>query len=415
MVFKDLHAHLTKPHVVRALRELGHGLREAGTTCILLAPTLVMPLELEKDVHVLDVPLPSFKDLSGLLRGMVSVPWQGNKVEVALQRDQLEELVRAALGLTIQEAESAFAKAIAADQKIDTQDIALVLEEKRQVIRKSGLLEYHPSDESLGSVGGMQNLKDWVQQRTAAFGVAARNYGLPEPKGVLLLGVQGCGKSLLAKAIASHWGQPLLRLDMGRIFGVGSVSAEENLRRAIAVAESAAPAVLWIDEIEKALGGLANSSSDGGTSTRVLGALLTWLQEKTAPVFLVATANRIDRLPAELLRNGRFDEIFFVDLPSQKERAEIFAIHLGRRGRDPSKYECGQLGAFADGFSGAEIEQVVISALYQAFSLGTELAQDHLVAALRETYPLSKTLREEIQALRVWSLDRTRRASPKEV
>ncbi|MBS2030686.1 MAG: AAA family ATPase [Deltaproteobacteria bacterium] len=414
VVFKDLHAHLAEPRVVRALRELGHGLREAGTTCVLLAPTLVMPVELEKDVHVLDVPLPTFRELSGLLRGLVTVPQQGNRVEVELKREELEQLVRAAQGLTLQEAESAFAKALAADQKIDANDIALVLEEKRQVIRKSGLLEYHPAEENLGGVGGMLNLKAWIQQRTAAFSAAARNFGLPEPRGVLLLGVQGCGKTLTAKAIASQWGQPLLRLDMGRIFGGSAGGAEENLRRAIAVAESAAPAVLWIDEIDKALGGLADSSGDGGVSARILGALLTWLQEKSAPVFLVATANRIDVLPPELLRKGRFDEIFFVDLPSQKERAEIFAIHLRRRGRDPAKYECGQLGAFADGFSGAEIEQVVVSALHLAFSAGVEVAQEHLVAALRETYPLSKTLREEIQALRVWALDRARRASPKE-
>jgi SpoVK/Ycf46/Vps4 family AAA+-type ATPase len=410
VVLKDFHSHLTTPRVVRALRELGHGLRAASTSCVLLSPTLVMPVELEKDVNVLDVPLPTFRDLGNLLREMVGVLRQSNKVQVDLKREQVEEMVKAALGLTHQEAENAFAKAIAQDQKIDANDIKLVLDEKRQVIRKSGLLEYYPAEESLASVGGLQNLKIWLTQRSTAFSEAARSFGLPEPKGLLLLGVQGCGKTLTAKAIASQWGLPLLRLDMGRIFSGSLGSSEENLRRAIRVAESAAPAVLWIDEIDKGLSGLSGSG-DGGTSARVFGAMLTWLQDKTAPLFVVATANRIEALPPELLRKGRFDEIFFVDLPDARERTEILAIHLARRGRDPARFELGQLGAFTEGFSGAEIEQVIVSALYQAFAQHTELSQEHLVQALRETFPLSKTLREEIQRLRRWALDRTRPAS----
>jgi len=413
VVLEDLHAHFDDARVVRALRELGQGLRAAGTTCILLSPTLVMPVELEKDVNVLDVPLPGVRELGNLLRDMVAALRQANKVQVDLKRAEAKQMVKAALGLTLQEAENAFAKAIAHDGKIDAEDIKLVLEEKRQVIRKSGLLEYYAVEESLAGVGGLQNLKAWLGQRTAAFTDAARSFGLPEPKGLLLLGIQGCGKTLTSKAIAGAWGLPLLRLDMGRIFSGALGNSEENLRRAIRVAESAAPAVLWIDEIDKALGGLASGASDGGVGARVFGALLTWLQEKSAAVFVVATANRIDALPPELLRKGRFDEIFFVDLPDAKERAEIFGIHLRRRGRDPARYELLQLGSFTDGYSGAEIEQVIVAALYQAFAQQTELSQEHLVQAVRETFPLSKTLREEIQKLRRWALDRTRPASAK--
>jgi len=412
VVLKDFHAHLSDRGVVRALRELGHALRRARTTCVLVAPALVMPVELEKDVTVLDVPLPTFRELGNLLREMVAVLRQSGAVQVDLKRAEVEQMVKAALGLTFQEAENAFAKAMARDDTLDARDIAEVLEEKRQVIRKSGLLEVYPFDASLDAVGGLVGLKGWLSQRAQAFGEAARSFGLPAPKGLLLLGVQGCGKSLASKAIAHHWRLPLLRLDLGRIFSGPLGSSEANLRRAIAVAESAAPAVLWIDEIDKGLGGLSGGG-DGGAAARVFGALLTWLQDKSAPVFVVATANRIDALPPELLRKGRFDEIFFVDLPDAAERAEIFGIHLRARGRDPAGYEVGQLGAFTEGFSGAEIEQVVVAGLYQAFAQRTELTQDHLVQALRETFPLAKTLREEIQALRRWALDRTRPASVK--
>jgi ATP-dependent 26S proteasome regulatory subunit len=409
VVLKDFHAYLDDPRVVRTLRELGQGLRRAGSTCVLLSPILVMPAELEKDVTVLDVPLPTLHELHVLLKDMVAELRKSNQVEVDLKKGEAELLVKAAMGLTLQEAENAFAKAIAHDRKIDAQDIQMVLAEKRQIIRKSGLLEYCPADDDLGAVGGLDNLKAWLRQRSAAFGEAARTYGLPEPKGLLLLGVQGCGKTLTSKAIAKEWKVPLLRLELGRILPGGLGAAEENLRRAIRVAESAAPAVLSIDEIDKALSGVA----DGGAVARVVGSLLTWLQDKTAPVFVVATANRLDALPPELLRKGRFDEIFFVDLPDPKERADVFAIHLRRRGRDPAKYDVAALAAYTDGFSGAEIEQAIIAAMYQSFSQQVEVSQDHIVQATRETYPLSKTLREEIQKLRTWAFERTRQASIK--
>ncbi|HET6924044.1 MAG TPA: AAA family ATPase [Anaeromyxobacteraceae bacterium] len=412
VVLKDFHPFLGDPTVVRALRELAHGLKSSFTTVILLSPTLNIPTELEKEVTVLDVPLPSARDLLALLKEIVTVVRQSRSATVEIGKEDAEAIIKAAQGLTLSEAENAFAKAIAADGRLGKEDVKLVLEEKRQVIRKSGLLEYYPTDESLGNVGGLENVKTWLGRRTAAFGEAARRFGLPEPKGLLLLGVQGCGKSLTAKAIASTWRLPLLRLDMGRIFSGLVGSSEENLRKAIRVAESVAPAVLWTDEIEKGLSGSGSSGmTDGGVTARVFGAMLTWLQEKTAPVFVVATANRIELLPPELLRKGRFDEIFFIDLPTASEREEIFRIHVARRGRDATGYDLASAARLAHGFSGAEIEQAVVSALYDAFAEGRELEQRHLEHAVKETFPLAATMREEIEKLREWARTRTRPAS----
>jgi SpoVK/Ycf46/Vps4 family AAA+-type ATPase len=412
VVLKDFHPYLEEKGVVRALRELAHFLKSTFTTVILLSPALNIPIELEKEVSVVDVPLPGYNDLLRLLREIVALVRRSNKATIELSREHADQLIKAALGLTLSEAENAFAKAIAADGKLGPEDIKRIQDEKRQVIRKSGLLEYYPPEESLGNVGGLTNLKAWLSQRTAAFGERARQFGLPEPRGLLLLGVQGCGKSLTAKAVSAHWNLPLLRLDMGRIFSGLIGSSEENLRKAIRVAESVAPVVLWVDEIEKGLSGVASSGAgDSGVSARVFGTLLTWLQEKTAPVFVVATANRIDGLPPEVLRKGRFDEIFFIDLPEQAERQDIFRIHLHRRKREPAAFGLEELATLTDGFSGAEIEQVVIAGLYEAFAEGKELAQQHLVRVIQDTFPLSVTMGDEIGRLREWARGRTRPAS----
>jgi hypothetical protein len=412
VVLKDFHPFLADPAVVRALRELAHALKSTFSTVVLLSPTLVIPPEIEKEVSVLDVPLPGYRDLLQLLKEIVGVVRQGNRAKVELTREDADQLIKAAQGLTLAEAENAFAKAIAYDGRLSKEDVPRVLEEKRQVIRKSGLLEYYPTEEQLGNVGGLDLLKTWLVRRGAAFSEAARRFGLPEPKGLLLLGVQGCGKSLTAKAVAAQWRLPLLRLDMGRIFSGLVGSSEENLRRAIGVADSVAPVVLWIDEIEKGFAGVQSSGQvDGGVTARVMGTLLTWLQEKTSPVFVVATANRIEQLPPELLRKGRFDEIFFIDLPALPERREIFRIHVSKRGRDPARYDLDGLSRRAEGFSGAEIEQAVISALYDAFAEGKELEERHLEAAVSDSLPLSTTMREEIDRLRDWARSRTRAAS----
>lgn len=411
VVLKDFHPYLGDPGIVRGLRELAHALKSTYTTVVLLSPTLTIPVELEKDISVLDVPLPTFRELAQLLGDIVGVLRQNGRAKVDLTRTEAESLIKAAQGLTLTEAENAFAKAIATDDKLCATDLKLILDEKRQVIRKSGLLEYYPAEETLNGIGGIEHLKGWLTSRQSAFGEAARRFGLPEPKGLLLLGVQGCGKSLTAKAIASQWNLPLLRLDMGRIFSGLVGSSEENLRKAIRVAEGVAPAVLWVDEIEKGLAGATGGAHDSGVTARVFGAFLTWLQEKTAPVFVVATANRIDALPPELLRKGRFDEIFFIDLPGAAERREIFEIHLRRRGREPRLFDLERLGQVAAQFSGSEIEQAVISALYHAFDGGTELTQAHLEQAIGETFPLATTMGEEIARLRDWARTRTRPAS----
>jgi SpoVK/Ycf46/Vps4 family AAA+-type ATPase len=316
------------------------------------------------------------------------------------------------LGLTLGEAENVFAKIIVKDERLSGEDVNEVFAEKQQIIRKSGLLEYYATNESFANVGGMAVLKEWLNKRAIAFTSEARAFGLPAPKGILMLGVQGCGKSLCAKAVSNLWQLPLLRFDMGRMFGSLVGSSEENVRRAIAVAESVAPAILWVDEIDKAFAGSQGSgATDGGTTARVFGTFLTWLSEKTAPVFVVATANDISQLPPELLRKGRLDEIFFVDLPSRDERLEIFRIHVTRRGRDAAKFNLDVLTGASGEFSGAEIEEAINSALYDAFYAKQELTTEHVLGALAETVPLAKTMDEQINRLRSWAEGRARNAS----
>jgi SpoVK/Ycf46/Vps4 family AAA+-type ATPase len=411
VLLKDFHRHLDEPLVVRALRELGVALKSAYTTVIVIAPTLRLPDELEKEVSVVDVPLPTKNDLMTLLRDIARLVTKNKKAVVELNAAQAEAIVSAAHGLTLAEAENAFAKAIARDNRLDGSDLRLILDEKSQVIRKSGLLEYYDTEQAMTDVGGLTHLKTWLKRRQNAFSDAAREFGLPSPKGLLLLGVQGCGKSLTAKAIATSWKLPLVRLDMGRIYSGLVGSSEENLRKAIKAVESLAPVVLWVDEVEKGLAGASGGSSDTGVSARVFGTLLTWLQEKTSPVFVVATANRIESLPPELLRKGRFDEIFFVDLPTEAEREEIIKIQLKKRKRDAAKFPTAELAKATANFSGAELEQLVVAGLYDAFADSVELSPEHLFNAAKETPPLAVTMAEDVAKLREWARTRTRPAS----
>jgi SpoVK/Ycf46/Vps4 family AAA+-type ATPase len=346
-----------------------------------------------------------------LLRDIARLVTKNRKATVELNAVQAESLVAAAHGLTLAEAENAFAKAIAQDNRLDGSDLRLILDEKSQVIRKSGLLEYYDTDQAIADVGGLATLKTWLKRRQNAFSDAARDFGLPSPKGLLLLGVQGCGKSLTAKAIATSWKLPLVRLDMGRIYSGLVGSSEENLRKAIRAVESLAPVVLWVDEVEKGLAGANGGGGDTGVSARVFGTLLTWLQEKTSPVFVVATANRIESLPPELLRKGRFDEIFFVDLPTEAEREEIIKIQLRKRKRDPAGFPIAELAKATVNFSGAEIEQLVVAGLYDAFADSVELTPAHLFAAAKETPPLAVTMAEDVARLREWARTRTRPAT----
>jgi AAA+ superfamily predicted ATPase len=398
--------------VVRRIRDVAHQLRDSYKTIVIVSPRLRLAAELEKDVTVLEFDLPDVGDLGRLLDRVIEDVKDNPKLHIDLEPEGRERLLHAAKGLTIREAENVFAKTLVLDGRIDAQDIDVVFSEKEQIIKKGGLLEYYESVEEFSNVAGLENLKEWLKKRTLAFSERASEFGLPAPKGLLLLGVQGCGKSLCAKAMSSLWRLPLLRFDMGRMFGSLVGSSEDNVRRAIRTSEGVAPCILWVDEIDKAFAGSQGSAqTDGGTTARVFGTFLTWLSEKTAPVFVIATANDISCLPPELLRKGRLDEIFFVDLPSPAERRDVLRIHLGKRGRDPAVFDLETLATQSDGFSGAEIEEAIIAGLFDSFSEGMPLDTSVLLRSLKATVPLSKTMSEELNRLRTWAHGRARPAS----
>ena len=408
---KDFHAYLDDPKVIRRLRELSYSLKSTYKTVVIVSPILTLPIELQKDVTVLDMPLPTPQELATLLREIVEVVRTRQEISIQLSAQHAEELVRAAMGMTLLEAENAFARAIVEDSRLCRNDIDEILDEKIQIIRKSELLDYTPASGNFSDVGGLDQLKQWLGQRKKAFTNHARSYGLPPPKGVLLIGVPGCGKSLVAKSIADLWRLPLLRLDIGQLFSRFMGGSEENIRRAIKITEGVAPVVLWLDELEKSLSGNMGNANDGGTSSRVFSTLLTWLQEKTSAVFVVATANKIEQLPPELLRKGRFDDTFFIDLPSVSERRQIFEIHLRKHRRDPTHYALDRLADQAAGFSGAEIEQAIISAMFSAFDQAREFTTDDICTAIDATVPLAITMAEPIDRLRTWAKARARPAS----
>jgi SpoVK/Ycf46/Vps4 family AAA+-type ATPase len=410
-LLRDFHPFLRDHSVVRRLREAAFGLEASNKTIILLGPVLKIPPDLEKEITVVDFALPTAAQLEKQLERIITKA--GGAVQVSLDRRQRGRLVQACLGLTASEADLAIAKAIIqAGGRLDGDAIEAVTAEKQQIIRKSGLLEFYASEDRLNDVGGLTVLKEWLRKRVRAFSDEARAFGLPEPKGILLVGVQGCGKSLVAKSVANSWRLPLLRLDVGRLFSSLVGSSEENLRTAIRVAESIAPVVLWVDEIEKGFSGVGSSNvSDAGTAARVFGSFITWLQEKKAPVFVIATANIVSQLPPELVRKGRFDEIFFVDLPDAAERADIWKIHLVKRNRDTAQFDLNTLAMASDGLSGAEIEQAVIAGLYEAFDKNRPLQMGDLLDVLQDTVPLSQMMQEEIDALRNWARQRARAAS----
>ena len=415
-LFKDFHPYMDDNRanlsIVRRLRDAAYHLRDSYKTIVIVSPTTRIAPDLDKDVTVLEYPPPDVHELGRLLDRIIEDVKSNPQIRINLDAEGRERLVQAARGLTFKEAENVFAKTLVLDGKIDADDVSVVFSEKQQIIKKSGLLEYYASQEQFANVAGLEDLKQWLVKRNTAFSQRAAEFGLPSPRGVLLLGVQGCGKSLCAKAVSSLWKLPLLRFDVGRMFGSLVGSSEENIRRAIQTAESVAPAILWVDEIDKAFAGSTSSGgSDGGTAARVFGTFLTWLSDKTSPVFVIATANDISQLPPELLRKGRLDEIFFVDLPNELERREIFRIHLHKRRRKPEAFDLELLGRHSDGFSGAEIEQAVISGLFDAFSRDGDLDTPTLMVSLAETVPLSRTMSEDLNRLRTWAQGRTRFAS----
>jgi hypothetical protein len=398
-IFSDLHAHLDDPRVVRRVRDAARLVGGRRQVLLLVGPSSRLPPDLDKEVMLLDVPLPDREELARLL----AVLLQSQDLDVPPAR--FERFVKGALGLTEEECKRLFARILISGGGFSKKDLRELVEEKRQVIRRSRFLEFWDAGDTGGQVGGMDSLKVWLGQRQAGFTLAARDYGLPEPRGVFLLGVQGCGKSLMAKAIADLWQLPLLRLDVAAVFTSSTGDAENSLRETVRVAESLAPAVLWIDEIEKGFNG-----ADGGGGD-AFGYFLTWMQEKSKPVFVVATANEVRLLPPELLRKGRFDEIFFVDLPNVHERLTIIDIHLRRRGRNPDDFDLTQVAEETEQFSGAELEQVVVSSLFSAFAEGREMNSHDLLDIGREMIPLAVTMDDRLKSLREWARPRTRRAS----
>jgi SpoVK/Ycf46/Vps4 family AAA+-type ATPase len=421
-VLRDLHPFIKNPTteksapIVRELRNLTRELKRARKTIVVTSHTLDIPDELQQELTVVDFPLPSVQEINYLIEQLV-VP---DKLNIdGLAREQL---VKACQGLSRTRISRVLAKALAAKQQVNETDIDGVLEEKKQAVRQTGILEFFTPSESLKRVGGLDQLKQWVLMRQDAFTDEARRYGIPNPKGMLLVGIQGTGKSLSAKTIAHEWRLPLLRLDSGRLFGGIVGESESRVRQMIQLTEAMAPCVLWIDEIDKAFGNITSGvDGDSGTSRRVFGSLITWMQEKTSPVFIVATANNVQILPAELLRKGRFDEIFFLNLPNEAERQEIFKVHLQRL--RPSRLREFNLPALAkqtNNFSGAEIEQVIIDAMHQAFSTRInghrrDFNTEDILQATSQTVPLAAIARDQIEALKQWAAQAGARAASNDI
>jgi ATP-dependent 26S proteasome regulatory subunit len=420
-VMLDLHAHLgddrrpADPALIRALRDIAAGFQVGASARVLVmvSPLFRIPSELEKDITLVDFPLPDEREIRSVLDDMIATNTSNDgRIRIEVDTIGRERLAKAALGLTLNEATNAFARAMVDDGVLSNDDVHVIMEEKKQTVRKAGLLEFVDVNLDLADVGGLQNLKRWLSKRNNSWLAEAAEYGLPAPKGVLMTGIPGCGKSLTAKAIAAAWELPLLRLDIGKVFAGLVGSSEQNMRSAIRTAEAAAPCILWLDEIERGFSGVSGDG-DSGTSSRVFGSFLTWMQEKTAPVFVIATANKVDRLPPEFLRKGRFDEIFFVDLPTRLERRDIWALHLSKRLKASkagtlyvSDSLLDTLADVTEGYAGAEIEHAVVAALFDAFADRRALVEEDLVRAVRNMVPLSVTQAEEIAAVRAWAANR---------
>ncbi|MEH7236382.1 AAA family ATPase [Bacillus sp. JJ1562] len=429
VVLQDFHVYfggqgkLADFQVIRKLRDMLNSIKRSvhPINVIFTSPFLLLPEDLQKDITIVDFELPTFEEIMKVLDEMIYVNEQSGRIQISLTDEEKERLAKAALGLTLSEAENAFARAMVEDGNLAIDDLEVILEEKEQIIKKSGILEFITSEVRMEDVGGLENLKRWLSKRNKSWLDSARKYGLPAPKGVLITGVPGCGKSLISKSISSMWQLPLLRLDMGSIFSGIVGSSEENMRKAIKTAEAISPSILWIDEIEKGFSGIT-SAGDSGTSSRIFGQFLTWMQEKTSPVFVIATANNISSLPPELMRKGRFDEIFFADLPTLRERKEILKVHMKKRLINPDvigTFELNDevlesLAIKCEGFVGAEIEQLVIDALFEAFADDRSIILKDFERAIENTVPLSVTQAEHIRAIRDWANVRAVAATPKE-
>ncbi len=399
----DLAEYLKGGQALRALRDIIEQFEKNGSTLVMIDCNDNLPNVMRSFARPFEISFPDKKELQEIIRRTLQRFHRKKPIEVGITQRGLDTIVRNLSGLTRRQAERIIIDTIAEDRRFDDDDINVVIASKRRMIQRGRLLEYVQTPLDLSEIGGMSRLKKWLEERKDAFTSKAEDFGLKAPRGVLMLGVQGAGKSLCSKAIATAWHQPLLRMDPGALFASYIGESERNLRDALRQTEAMSPVILWIDEIEKGFASAASQSTDGGLSKRMFGTLLTWMQEHEAPVFIIATANDIEALPPELLRKGRFDEIFFVDLPSGSVRKEIFAIHLKKRKRDPGQFDLDSLAETSEGYSGSEIEQAVISALHGAYANKTKLDTNRILSALRTSPPLSVTMAESVQFLRSWA------------
>jgi SpoVK/Ycf46/Vps4 family AAA+-type ATPase len=410
-LFEGLHPFLnTDPSVPRKLKDLHRSLRNRYATVFILAPVLVVPQELKRDMMVYELPMPDATEVERTLMGIVSGSPQAAKLTESLTPELKDRMVKAALGLSLDQVARAFRSALIGKTAIDSSLIDAVMEEKGQLIKKSGILNLVIRRPALEDIGGLENLKDWVKKRSKVLSTEGKSFGLQLPKGVLITGLSGCGKSLCAKAFASFWQVPLLHLDMGRLYDGTIGLPEEALQVSLRTAESVSPCVLWIDEIEAGIS-IQSQKAGGGSQSRVFASFLTWMQEKSVFVFIAATANVIELLPPEVLRKGRFDQIFFVTLPNPQERKSIFAIHLKKNGADLSQVNLDMLVKVTEGFNGAEIEQAVNGAMIEAFNSGRPINEHDLVISAGNIVPLSTTMREEMGRMERWAYNRAIPAS----
>lgn len=406
-LFKDLNQFFSKNFkLVRKLRDVFQKFKSSYNTLFIIGPSVDIPSDLSKEITIVEFKLPDIPILERLFEEVLK---SFKDLKVELNEDDKGDFVKSALGLTFDEARTAFTRACAGRTRLTQADVSYVIEEKCKVIRQSGILDYIPIDFSMEEVGGLANLKSWLDSRSRFFTKDARNFGISPPKGVLLTGISGCGKSSCVKAISQYWKLPLMRLDMTKVYGGTIGNPEETMRQALRTVESVAPVILWLEEIEKGVAGF--SQGDGGVTARIFSSFLTWMQEKESLVFVAATANEINKLPPELLRKGRFDEIFFVDLPTEVEREEIFKVHILKRRHKPEKFSLNNLAKATNGFNGAEIEQVVAAGMFEAFNEKRQFNDNDLYKVIAKTVPLSTTMSEAIKSIKRWADTRAVKAS----
>ncbi len=407
-VLKDFHRHMDNPVVVRRLRDVGQKFSANRRTLVLTAPAIEMPPELASLVEFFDLPLPDPDRLREIIRETYTRLAGTHSLKLQLEASGVGAMACNLLGFTEEAAERAISQTVVGRLALSPDCITDVLDAKKAMLKRSEMLEFVDTTDNMASVGGLDNLKRWLEQRRGAWDDGALKFGLDPPKGVIILGVQGCGKSLCARAVAGEWKLPLVKFDTAAVYDKFIGETEKRIQKVFRVAEGLAPCILWIDELEKVFAGSGpdSASADAGVSSRLLASFLSWMQERKSPVFVAATCNNVTVLPPELIRKGRFDELFFVDLPSAAERKQVFAIQLTRRKRNPADYDLDRVAEAAKGFSGAEIESAVQTALFAAFARKQELSNGDLLTALSSTVPLSITRSEEISELRAWAKDR---------